>query len=71
MVFTKRHFVADQRLVAMGELAVEAGLPVGRHLPGLLHVAAEHIAPPRQRRLFDGELGLALLARNDERSATE
>ena len=45
-------FVADQRLVAMGELAVEAGEKGGPSvgiLPGLLLVAAEHIAPPRDR----------------------
>jgi len=54
----------------MGELAVEAGQngrPSVGILPGLLLVATEHIAPPLQRRLPDGELGLALLARNDER----
>ena len=63
-------FVADQRLVAMGELAVEAGqngCPSVGILPGLLLVAAEHIAPSLQRRLLNSELGLALLARNDER----
>ena len=54
----------------MGELAVKAGqngCPSVGILPGLLLVAAEHIAPPLQRRLRDGELGLALLAWNDER----
>ena len=54
----------------MGELAVKAGqngCPSVGILPGLLLVAAEHIAPPLQRRLLDGELGLALLAWNDER----
>ena len=54
----------------MGELAVEAGqngCPSVGILPGLLLVAAEHIARPLERRLLDGELGLAFLARNDER----
>jgi hypothetical protein len=44
----------------MGELAIEAGqngCPSVGILPGLLLVAAEHIAPPLQRRLLDGDSG--------------
>jgi hypothetical protein len=52
----------------MGELAIEAGQNGCRSvgiLPGLLLVAAEHIAPPLQRRLLDGELALADSSAND------
>ena len=62
--------VGDKRLVALGELALEAGDQFGaRHgiLFGFLLVAADDVAPPGDRRLFDRQFSLTLLAGNEER----
>ena len=62
--------VGDERLVALGELALETGDDFGARrgvLFGFLLVAADDVAPPGDRRLPDRQFGLAFLAGNDER----
>ena len=62
--------IADQRLVALCQLAFETGEQRGARLgvlAGLFRVAAEHVAPPAEHDLLDGEIGLALLARDGQR----
>ena len=61
--------VADERLVALGELALETGDQRGARrsiLFGFLLVAADDIAPSGDLRLFDCQFGLAFLAGDDE-----
>jgi hypothetical protein len=61
---TAEAFVGDQCLVALRELALEAGDQFGARLgilSGFLVVATDDVAPPGDCGLPDGEFSLALL----------
>src|SRR5215471_6631366 len=67
---TTEALVGDERLVALGELALETGDEFGARRGiffGFLRVATDDIAPPGDRRLADRQFGFAFLTGDEER----